>query len=380
MKPMTYNGLRSAQLKTPIDEDGNLKWSEDELFLVPEDVSHWGGADIEPNGVLAIRPNDLKFQNKDLPALLRESNAFTEIVPASTRLPINYQFIPAPVRRTVARFIGLWNRGREETWASFPRWPVDLSVDFLSDLCRIENPFVEGPTPVVLSHDIDTPLGCRNLVNMFLPIEEKHGARSVNYIVPFAWKHDEGVLREIVDRGHEIGVHGYDHSNTTPFADRSTMRSRLQKAKEFADSFGAYGYRAPSLLRTSALIEELASIYDYDSSIPTTGGRFPQANTGCATARPFLIRGIKELPITMPRDASMRFMMYSPDKIYRIWVDTAVKISRSRGVVVLLTHCEPQYSGNKSMLSIYEKFLEYINESKAYTWASSQSVLNTAFP
>jgi peptidoglycan/xylan/chitin deacetylase (PgdA/CDA1 family) len=175
---------------------------------------------------------------------------------------------------------------------------------------------------------------------------------------------DEGAVREVGGRGHDVGVHGYDHSNLTPFADAAERKRRLDAARPFAERYGSVGYRAPSLLRTRALLRDLAGRYHYDSSIPTSGGLFPVPNNGCATARPFTIEGIRELPLTMPRDGSLRFLGYSPAEIARLWIECADLIARSGGVVVLLTHCERRFSGDERMFDAYRRFLEYIREQR----------------
>jgi len=215
--------------------------------------------------------------------------------------------------------------------------------------------------PVILTHDIDSAEGLQNLVTHFLPIEEAAGARSTNFIVPCAWKVDDGLVSAVVERGHDIGVHGYDHSNLTPFASPEERRRRLDAARPFAERHAVTGYRAPSLLRTRALLQDLAPRYRYDSSIPTSGGLFPVPNNGCASARPFAIEGILELPLSMPRDGSLRFLGYSPDDIAGLWIDCADRIQRADGIVMLLTHCERRFSGNDAMLRAYRRFLEHVS-------------------
>ncbi|PYR06893.1 MAG: hypothetical protein DMG00_17700, partial [Acidobacteria bacterium] len=105
--------------------------------------------------------------------------------------------------------IGRLRRRQADRWARFPRWPLDLSADFLSDVAK-ERCAVPPPTPVVLTHDIDSAEGLTNLTRNFLDREEAAGARSVNYVVPRGWTLDAAALREIRARGHEIGVHGFD--------------------------------------------------------------------------------------------------------------------------------------------------------------------------
>jgi hypothetical protein len=253
-------------------------------------------------------------------------------------------------------------------------YPLDLSTDFVADLECPSRPRPEV-TPVLVSHDIDSAEGLENLVRRFLPLEEAVGARSSNYIVPCAWPLDDGLISDVRRRGHEVGVHGTDHSNRTPFAEAAERRERLDRARPFAERYGAIGYRAPSLLRTRALLADLATRYRYDSSIPTAGGLFPVPNNGCASARPYRVGALAEVPISLPRDGSLRFLGFAPREAVRIWLDCAARIAASGGVVVLLTHCERRFSGNPRMLAAYREFLETIAADRRYRFALPADVL-----
>jgi hypothetical protein len=140
------------------------------------------------------------------------------------------------------------------------------------------------------------------------------------------------------------------------------------------------GYRAPSLLRTAPLLADLKERFAYDSSVPTSGGVFPVPQNGCASARPFLLEGILEIPLSMPRDGSLRFLGYGLEDIYQLWVACARRIQRSGGVVMLLTHCERHFSGNKEMLGIYRRFLEYIAGDSTFTWSTPATVASIDCP
>jgi len=344
-----------------VGDRADAEWAEGLRFKVPSDLPgrlHWA---LTAAGDLSLNTSSLPPSPSDV-ALLRERAAFTDRPPASSRLPISYQRVPGGLRAAVASIVGRWNRGGADRWAAFPAWPIDLSVDFLSDVSARRKPRANGPAPVVLTHDIDSPEGLRNLTSRFLALEERAGARSTSYVVPCAWAVDEGLVSEVTGRGHDIGVHGYDHSNRTPFADDAERRRRLDEPLAFAERHAGIGYRAPSLLRTRALLRDLAGRYHYDSSIPTSGGLFPVPNNGCATARPFIVEGVRELPLSMPRDGSLRFLGYSPDEVVGLWIHCADLIARSGGVIVLLTHCERRFSGDGRMLDAYRRFLEYVRE------------------
>ena len=295
---------------------------------------------------------------------LRLRAAFTPAPPISARMPVSYQTVPAPARRMIAGVIGRVQRMRQESWSSYPGWPIDLSADLAADLAN--QPSIRFQrTPLLLSHDIDSLEGLHNLARMFLPIEERVAARSANYIVPCAWPLDHAILADIEQRGHEIGVHGYNHANRTPFVAAAERQERLASGYALSKRYKIAGYRAPSLLRTKELLTDLGRFYRYDSSIPTSGGAFPVPNNGCASARPWQLGSLWEIPLSMPRDGSLKFLGHSPNKIGQIWRHCAEIISRSGGIACLLTHCESGFSGNVPMLHVYREFLESIaNDSR----------------
>jgi peptidoglycan/xylan/chitin deacetylase (PgdA/CDA1 family) len=341
-----------------------LEWAESLTVRLPEPIAAALANGVEPaSGIVITRENAaraIKVSGKAAHNHLRLRAAYTDRPPLSSRLPFSYRVVPGWARRLAARGVGRMRRRQAGRWAAFPGWPIDLSADFVADLeGAARPPLAEGRTPVVLTHDLDSPEGVRNLARYFLGIEEKVGARSCNYVVPCAWPLDYVLLDEVQRRGHEIGIHGYDHSNKTPFADTAERQRRLEAARPLAQRYGAVGYRAPSLARTEMLIRDVARLYRYDSSIPTAGGLFPVPNNGCASARPWRLHGIWEIPITLPRDGSLRFLGYSPAEIGRLWRETAETVARSGGVVCLLTHCETGFSGNALMLAVYEDFLKW---------------------
>jgi peptidoglycan/xylan/chitin deacetylase (PgdA/CDA1 family) len=348
-----------------VGDRAHAAWAEGLRVHLPASVLERAGWHrlIGAAGALNVPAGPTSISGNDV-ARLRERRAFTDRRPISARLPIGYHVVPGWIRALIASAIGRSNRHRVDRWASFPAWPIDLSADVLNDLRDGADAIDAGPrpTPVVITHDIDSPEGLTNLTESFLSIEEAVGARSTNYIVPCAWRVDDARVRDVIARGHEVGVHGFDHSNTTPFAAGEERARRLDAARGFADRYGAAGYRAPSLLRTRPLIRDVGARYRYDSSIPTTGGLFPTPNNGCATARPFFIENTLELPVTLPRDGTLRFLGYTPDEIVRVWTECADLVARARGVVVLLTHCERRFSGRAPMLAAYRRFVEYLRE------------------
>lgn len=343
-----------------------LAWSENLSVQLPAVVANTlsDGRDFS-TGITITRATiewARAMRSKAMHDSLRLRAAFTDSPPTSSRLPISYHILPAWLRAFTGRTIGRIKRRQVAQWADFPGWPIDLSTDFLADLFfdTGHSPFAGNAIPVLLSHDIDSPEGLHTLVSRFLEIEERVGGRSINYVIPCAWQLDFGLLDEVQRRGHEIGTHGYDHSNRTPFAEASERWYRLEAARPLIERYGITGYRAPSLLRTKSLLTDLAAFYRHDSSIPTAGGLFPIPNNGCASARPWRIGRLWEFPLTLPRDGSLRFLGYKPADIGRLWRETTEMVARSGGIISLLTHCEAHFSGNSPMLSVYRDFVEWL--------------------
>lgn len=365
-----------------VDQLPHLQWASGLTFTLSQPlVNHLISlGNYHPQQGLTLTQAHLSQTTSDLSNAsiikLRTHAAFTHKQPLSSRLPINYQYVPSFFRNGVARIIGRIKRRQEKRWAQFPSWPLDLSADFSADLMKpILSPDMKTPTPVLLTHDLDSLQGLKNAVGYFLDIEEAVGARSANYIVPCAWQIDHHLLMELKQRGHEVGIHGFDHSNKTPFLPAHERQKRLHSAASLIKQYDVHGYRAPSLLRTKGLLNDLAKIYRYDSSIPTSGGPFPIPNNGCASARPYQIEGIWELPLSMPRDGSLLFLGYSYREILHTWIHCANLIAKSGGIVNLLTHCEYRFSGKSAMRDVYKEFLSYLVDSGKFKFVLPKDTL-----
>lgn len=93
------------------------------------------------------------------------------------------------------------------------------------------------------------------------------------------------LVREIYDLGHEVGVHGYNHSVIYTI-DREKFYNEVSDAKKLIeDVLGqrVYGHRAPSfsiMPQTRWALDVLSAVgYEYDSSVfPFAGSRYGWPN------------------------------------------------------------------------------------------------------
>ncbi|MCA9395603.1 MAG: polysaccharide deacetylase family protein [Candidatus Omnitrophica bacterium] len=374
MSDADFRGL--SKIKIAASNENRLKWSEGMSFTVPDEIAQALKVYSDNDGSIRI-PENLKLTPVSINhSEYRLKRAYCHEKPFQSSTPFSYQRIPSFIRDFVAKTMGKNRLKHKNKWARYPDWPLDLSCDFLSDLfCQEDAKSIPGKTPVILSHDLDTAEGLANCVKYFLPLEEKYGFHSVNYIVAKGWEIDHRLLTELRDRGHEVGVHGYDHSNKTAFMSAQEREKRISEFKPLIDRYGVTGYRSPSLLSTPGLLDNLSKYFRYDSSIPSSGGLFPVPNYGCASARPFRIGNILEIPLSLPRDGSMVFLGFRPDQIADIWIDSSRSIAASGGAVVLLTHCEKRFSGNTPMLEAYEKYLQHVSSDDTYQVYKAEEIL-----
>ena len=357
----------AVRVTAVLDAGSPLRWLQGLSFHWPQPVlrslsegsgPEWGSAVAAGRELRLHRPEGtLPWTNADRTAAL-DAIAYTSR-PLSSRLPFSYQKVPPFLRTVAAASLLKLNRLRLSSQSPFPSWPLDLSLDSLSDISA----WCEGSmgTPpfantAALTHDIDNPEALRYLPH-FLALEERMGIRSTIFVVPNAWDLDHGVLRRAFEAGHEIGVHGFNHDNKTPFLQEVRIRERLESCGAFVERYGIRGYRSPSLLRSPLLSRLLAEYFSYDSSVPTAAAAYSSHGNGCATARPFPFHGLLQVPLTLPPDATLRFSGFSPSGALALWTSLSDVIRASGGMASLLTHCEPRHSGASGWFSGYAEFL-----------------------
>lgn len=289
--------------------------------------------------------------------------------PIYTFLPFHYHKIP--FRIFIARLITLLRSklSKEEHNAE---WPVEGEADvirgvFLNSLNLIKKLKVKDFWPekkkfaVALTHDIDTKHGFRN-IGMFSGAEERKGFRSTWFLVGSYYKKDYNKLDELVKKGHEIGLHGYNHDNKIAYLPLNKIERRLEKCREFTGRYCVKGFRSPSLLNSKNLEKALGKYFSYDSTVPTNERYMADSDySGCGSAFPYFKEGILEIPISLPMDSSLLFLNWDTGSIFNLWVKKLEWIRAIGGVAVLNVHPEPHFSGNKKMLDLYKKFIDHIS-------------------
>lgn len=269
--------------------------------------------------------------------------------------------IPSAMRHRLNRAV-VQVRGRRK----FPQWPcesalMDARRDWLhASLERIGAGdgwhigfWPQGyDTCVVLTHDVESPIGMSRMERM-ADLEERYGFLSAWNLPLAEYQIDWKLVERLRARGFEFGAHGLAH-NGELFRTRKNFDRLSADLQRLAAEHGMRGFRAPSTLRNAKWIATMS--FDYDSSFSDTDPYEPQPGGTCSLF-PFYLHGLIELPYTLPQDHTLIHLLRRDP--LQVWTAKAHWIQSLGGMILTLTH--PDYVGTGSLLKQYEEFLKRLS-------------------
>jgi hypothetical protein len=297
---------------------------------------------------------------------------------AEMRLPFNYSILPPWVKGIARKIRGPSNF--KPCDVKFPSDTVPAVVDWLCELrevCRRDcsNRPVTPTWPngkraaVVVTHDVDTDWLFRNpaWLERFCDAEESAGLKGAWYCVP-QWsgnRHSERGMQRLLERGCEVGCHGFNHDAKWPLCNAKESNRRLRLVKKFAETWNMKGFRSEWLWRTPQFLEMLAAVFQYDTSVPTFSDVFTSASgNGCGTVLPYRTHGnLIELPLTLPMDEDVHRFSGSLQHFWNLLVSRAKRIIDAGGLVVFSFHPQPHQAANDLTLSVATAALKAICDS-----------------
>jgi hypothetical protein len=258
----------------------------------------------------------------------------------------------------------------------FPKWPVDRTVETLSEqilLLSMKGRGIErvplvwfwpdgAPSCTIITHDVETPAGvafCTELMDLDDSFEMKGSFQIVpekRYRVP------PGFLQKIRDRGFEVNVQDLNHDGLL-YSDRALFLRRAEQINTYAKKFCAQGFRAGVLYRNSEWYHALQ--FSYDMSIPNVAHLDPQRG-GCCTVMPFFIGEMVELPVTTSQDYTLFHILN--DYSIQLWKDQIALIREKHGLLSFIVH--PDYIVDEKPRKVYVELLRYLAKLRAdgQTW------------
>jgi peptidoglycan/xylan/chitin deacetylase (PgdA/CDA1 family) len=249
----------------------------------------------------------------------------------------------------------------------FPSWPCEsVLLDFWRDwLIRalrsldVKDGWHIGFWPqnarccVVLTHDVESPLGIRRMEKM-ADVEQKYGFLSSWNLPLSEYPIDWRTVERLRARGFEIGAHGLAHDGKL-FRSEADFAELRPKLEQLAREHSMVGFRSPSTLRRAEWIGTLA--FEYDSSFADTDPYEPQPGGSCSIF-PFHLGALIELPYTLPQDHTLIHLIHR-DPV-PLWHLKAQWIAAAGGMILTLTH--PDYMGAGEHLARYEELLKRLRD------------------
>lgn len=301
------------------------------------------------------------------------------------KAPIHYHMIPGAARMAASKVLyGKWNGAERD---GFPAWPLELSVDvFRYALKKCVggregiSMLVDWPDNkkfcVIISHDIDTVDGVRG-AEKIAALESARGVTSC-WCVPYSvMVKNRSFIDKLINDGHEVAVHGYNHDNRIAHIPEREMNERIRLCADAAREIGANGFRSPSLIVSDELYSALQGKFSWSSSvIDSDVNSIIGARRGCATVFPFYRGDVLEIPVTVPFEDRFIIMGYSPDEIVEVQIAKIGRVAEMGGVVMYANHTERHLSGDEKYLAVYEKVLDNILSMEG-AWFASPSELET---
>jgi hypothetical protein len=178
-------------------------------------------------------------------------------------------------------------------------------------------------------------------------------------------------MQAILQAGGEVCVHGLDHDGRLFFSE-GLFRSQARAINEYAEKWGAKGFRSPVMYRNLAWYDALN--FSYDMSVPNVAHLDPQRG-GCCTVFPFFVGNVLELPLTTCQDYSLYNILRS-DPI-EMWIRQMDAILDKHGLVSFIIH--PDYTIERKKQTLYRELLSLIKRysAKRDMWLALPGEVNT---
>lgn len=287
--------------------------------------------------------------------------------------------LPVHLRKHIQQF-----HFRHRHRSTFPRWPVDCSVDNIFSTLMLlalrasgaeRIPFIwfwpdAKSSSAIMTHDVESIEG-RDFCSNLMDIDDAHGIKSSFQIVPEERYHvSERFLNSLRQRGFEIAVHDLNHDGYL-YHNRSQFLRRAEKINEYLELFQTTGFRAGVLYRKQLWYDALRC--SYDMSVPNAA-RFDPQPGGCCTVMPYFVGDVLEIPVTTVQDYTLFHILndYSID----LWKRQAEEIMRKHGLMSFIVH--PDYIMQPLARQGYESLLEYLKELESANdvWITTPAEVN----
>lgn len=287
--------------------------------------------------------------------------------------------LPVAARRHLQK---IYLRGWDKL--SFPRWPVDCSIEnlFESLLVLVLRATGEKRIPFIwfwpqghkgcalMTHDVETEIG-RDFCHTLMDIDDSFGIKASYQVIPEErYTVHADFLEEIRKRGHEFAIHDLNHDGHL-YKSRAQFVERAAKINAYGRKYETDGFRAGVLYRKQVWYDELK--FAYDMSVPNVAHLDPQRG-GCCTVMPYFIGDILEIPVTTIQDYTLFNIL--GDYSTNIWKQQTAIIGAKSGLMSFIIH--PDYVIGDRERAVYQQLLQHLVElrDEKSVWVTTPSQVN----
>lgn len=244
----------------------------------------------------------------------------------------------------------IWTKLGRDPSARIPQAPLDYQWPDQCQACAL------------ITHDVETEIGQCN-AGALLDIERAHRVPSCWNFVVRRYPVDTALIADLRRSGCEIGVHGVYHDGKM-FDSLAQFNERLTITETAGRSWGAGGFRSPSLIYDRAMLRALP--FAWDSSMPAWDPFQPKPGD-CHTYLPFpLSDRCVELPVTLWQDFTLfEELRMSDIAVWRQQIDAIYSIG---GLINVIVH--PDYMLTSERLDLYRALIEHLG-SKERLWITT---------
>jgi len=170
-----------------------------------------------------------------------------------------------------------------------------------------------------------------------LALLERHDLRATFFLEGWNGEHHPEAVREVVARGHELGMHGWLHENWQELdaAREAVLAERATRALTDAAGVAPVGFRAPGGARTAATEAILQRLgYAFDASL------------GDGTRPALLPGGLPQVPFVWPAVDGFFYLReapVTPADVQERWLAALDKAAARGGLFLLI--CHPHITG-----------------------------------
>jgi peptidoglycan-N-acetylglucosamine deacetylase len=199
----------------------------------------------------------------------------------------------------------------------------------------------------------------RRGVPRILDLLDRYAIPATFFVEGWSAEKYAALARDVVDRGHEVGAHGWMHEQWDALerATEEELIKRTTHAIEKAIGSVPHGWRSPGGLITPNTLEILLDTgYRYDSSFGDEDVPYSM-NIGS--------REIVEIPWCWSLDDAMYYSpsraIANPADIADQWISDFNAAAQMTGFFMLV--CHPRFSGRPSRVLALEKLIKHIRSS-----------------